>query len=289
MERQQMNWPVRRRFRRFEMRETSVTMVSDTFARVIDVSVNGLSVETQAQLKMGKSYTFDLSHGNDLLVVNGTIRWSKLHGARKTDTGTMEKVFLAGVNLEELSVHEDMKLTGFIEQFADVAPGEKLFARLNPKPGDASNNNSGIGVKVKNISRRKILVESELGLQLGTSCDVALNLRDQEFKARARIISLEERPDTKPEQRHWIGAEFTTITPEHQTILSDFIRFEVARLKPLRTHSTKPAVLKGNVRSRVFHNPGCRSSGGRECTAEFSTPEEAQAAGFRQCRLCKIR
>lgn len=42
----------------------------------------------------------------------------------------------------------------------------------------------------------------------------------------------------------------------------------------------------GNVRSRVYHAPTCRNARCKNCTREFRTQEEAQAAGFRAAGDC---
>jgi endonuclease YncB( thermonuclease family) len=42
----------------------------------------------------------------------------------------------------------------------------------------------------------------------------------------------------------------------------------------------------GNVRSKVFHAPGCKDYGCRHCTAVFGSPEEALKAGYRPHGAC---
>ena len=45
----------------------------------------------------------------------------------------------------------------------------------------------------------------------------------------------------------------------------------------------------GNVRSRVYHAKTCRDAGCKNCTREFRTQAEAQAAGFRPAGDCLKR
>lgn len=44
--------------------------------------------------------------------------------------------------------------------------------------------------------------------------------------------------------------------------------------------------LHGNVRSQVFHAPGCRYYDCKQCSAVFQTVDDALAAGYRPCRQC---
>lgn len=43
----------------------------------------------------------------------------------------------------------------------------------------------------------------------------------------------------------------------------------------------------GNVKSKVYHQPGCEHYNCRNCTAVFGSKSEAEAAGFRPCRRCR--
>ncbi len=57
-----------------------------------------------------------------------------------------------------------------------------------------------------------------------------------------------------------------------------------ATAAPSRTYQI---VYHGNVSSRVFHSPSCRQYNSKNCTREFKSREEALAAGFRPCGVCR--
>lgn len=46
------------------------------------------------------------------------------------------------------------------------------------------------------------------------------------------------------------------------------------------------AAFHGNVKSRIFHRPGCRYYDCGACTAAFPSREAAVAAGYRPCKIC---
>ncbi|MFX0200221.1 MAG: thermonuclease family protein [Candidatus Hodarchaeota archaeon] len=57
-----------------------------------------------------------------------------------------------------------------------------------------------------------------------------------------------------------------------------------------RGHTKKEQVsglYHGNVKSKVFHRPGCRYYDCRDCTAVFGSREEAIEAGYKPCKVCK--
>lgn len=46
------------------------------------------------------------------------------------------------------------------------------------------------------------------------------------------------------------------------------------------------ATYRGNIRSGVYHNSSCRYFACKNCTAVFSSREDAIRAGFRPCKIC---
>jgi len=45
--------------------------------------------------------------------------------------------------------------------------------------------------------------------------------------------------------------------------------------------------FRGNVKSKAFHQPGCRFYDGADCTTSFASRDEAQEAGYKPCKVCK--
>lgn len=43
----------------------------------------------------------------------------------------------------------------------------------------------------------------------------------------------------------------------------------------------------GNIKSHVFHQPGCKHFNCKNCIEEFSTAGQAVMAGYRPCGMCK--
>jgi len=61
---------------------------------------------------------------------------------------------------------------------------------------------------------------------------------------------------------------------------------------PVRPFSATEAraaslVYHGNRKSYVFHRPGCRYFNCGNCVVVFASRQEALAAGFRPCKICK--
>ena len=57
--------------------------------------------------------------------------------------------------------------------------------------------------------------------------------------------------------------------------------------KPSPAKGAESIVYHGNTSSHVFHKPDCKQYGCKNCTAVFSTREEAIKAGYKPCGICK--
>jgi len=44
--------------------------------------------------------------------------------------------------------------------------------------------------------------------------------------------------------------------------------------------------FKGNVETLVFHSVACNFANGKNCSMEFTTKEEAEAQGYKPCKIC---
>ncbi len=58
----------------------------------------------------------------------------------------------------------------------------------------------------------------------------------------------------------------------------------VSSTPPPRAHNT---IYTGNTRSGKFHSSRCKYYNSRRCTARFASRQEAIAAGYSPCRLCR--
>lgn len=64
---------------------------------------------------------------------------------------------------------------------------------------------------------------------------------------------------------------------------------EARALSLLAPRAASAMGFVGNVRSRVYHAPSCRNASCKNCTRQFATRAEADAAGFRPAGDCLSR
>ncbi|MBU0943002.1 MAG: LptF/LptG family permease [Proteobacteria bacterium] len=95
-----------------------------------------------------------------------------------------------------------------------------------------------------------------------------------------------------------------SVSPYLQKVKDVFIK-EVKKIRPdplltkpspvvqdlsrsqLGPHYLSEGTIHGNVKSHVFHLPGCEFYFCKQCTIEFKNVEVAEQSGFEACRFCK--
>lgn len=56
---------------------------------------------------------------------------------------------------------------------------------------------------------------------------------------------------------------------------------------PTNSAPAQRPVLHGNLKSKKFHRPGCRYYACPHCQAAFHSREQALAAGYVPCKVCR--
>jgi len=110
---------------------------------------------------------------------------------------------------------------------------------------------------------------------LDNSCDTTIppSVKSQESEpadTSAEIINSEITEPEKP------------VIPEEPVIID-----KEPEQRIIDTAKGNSGQLLGNTESRVFHNPDCKFSKSKNCTAVFKTKEEAIQDGYKPCGICK--
>ena len=76
-----------------------ITVSSPTLrGQVLNLSMDGLAIETAKALKPGK--TVSLKIDGEGSVVTGSVKWSRLTSIRSTPDGASEAIYHAGIHIE---------------------------------------------------------------------------------------------------------------------------------------------------------------------------------------------
>jgi len=56
---------------------------------------------------------------------------------------------------------------------------------------------------------------------------------------------------------------------------------------PFENQGLQCKLVRGNIKSKIFHQPSCRYFDCKNCTKAFPSRHEAIKAGYKPCKLCK--
>ena len=106
----------KRRYKRLNIKNMNIRgkMPFANYIRIIDVSLEGLSIETDKRLHIGKEYILHLECEGKTLSLKGSIAWSQLKQNERDNKGDTVPIYRAGMKLT-VSSNEMREFIQFIE------------------------------------------------------------------------------------------------------------------------------------------------------------------------------
>jgi len=111
-----LNINCKRRYKRLNIKNINMRgkMVLANYIKIIDVSLEGLSIETDKTLNIGKEYILHVEYEGKTWPLKGSIAWSKLKQIERNNKGDTVPIYSAGMKLT-VSANEMREFIKFIE------------------------------------------------------------------------------------------------------------------------------------------------------------------------------
>jgi hypothetical protein len=106
----------KRRYKRLNIKHMNIRgkMAFANYIKIIDISLEGLSIETDKTLNIGKEYILHLECEGKTFPLKGSIAWSKLKQNERNNKGDSVPIYSAGMKLT-VSSNEMREFIKFIE------------------------------------------------------------------------------------------------------------------------------------------------------------------------------
>ena len=224
----------RRRYKRFsiDIMEISGKMVLATYIKILDISIGGVSFETDRRLNTGREYTLKIEGKGKPLTVKGIIMRAMLTESIKDSRGNMVPVYNAGMKFMEVSEQQIREIAVFIEKNlkddykdADLysPSGRRQYLRVYIESPERSLLKFHESYWVKNISIGGMLIESEFPQEIETVLSLEIFFtEDQSMNASGRVVSC-SRVQGKELMCYDIGMEFVDMPEQARKTLQEFI------------------------------------------------------------------
>jgi hypothetical protein len=215
----------RRRRKRVRLPDSHGNLVVSLDGAILDISLSGMAVETNSRLAPQRELSLRLGNGGRTLELTGRVVWCFLHGTRALPSGEQVPVYRAGIQFQNVLSGQAKQLLGFLEAHAIVTLETRLFGRFRIGDSDPVEVSSSAEFRVLELDAAGLTVESALGLEPRTGCEVELLLDDSTLTARTTVIEA-QRVATEGDETWRIRLEFVELADPAREALQSFLRGE---------------------------------------------------------------
>ncbi len=219
----------RRRYPRFPTDEVQGSFSYSVKANVDNLSLGGFAVRTSAQLQVGRKYNFRLGEGSASVQLEGEVKWCRLAGTEKLDTGDVVPVYSAGIAFEDILTTNAEQLHQFMEKNVILDLKQRIFGRLKVESESEIDLQTESKFLVQQLSAAGMLIITELPPKPESIVGLELQLNDHSFECMGRVVYAAEVDLVEEELRYRVGIEFVQTSKDQLQILESFIRNELER------------------------------------------------------------
>lgn len=215
----------RRRSHRFEVEGVRGSLTFRSEARIRNLSLTGMSLETADHLEVGKSYAMKLVYEEGEMRLSGMVVRSRLLGTRRLPNGDSQPVYEAGIRFDDVLNERATQLHDLLSASAQVSPDRRVTGRFEVGLPESVRLDGDHQFEVRKISATGMLIETGPAPRLGSVVEVSVPLTDgEELHAAARVAHIEP---VAGSDRHQLGVEFRDLTPSDRARLDSFIASQV--------------------------------------------------------------
>ncbi len=217
----------RRRAPRYVVHGVRGWLVFQSEARVLNLSLTGMSVETVHRLEVGKAYAIRLAHDGFDLRLNGTVVRSRLEGTRKLDAAAGHDsvpVYESGIRFDDALGEKGASLHRLLGASAEVSLERRITGRFDLGVPESVRLRREYGFEVLKISATGMLIEAALAPRLDSVFELSVALGGEDLRSSCRVAFVEKAAG----ERHQLGVEFRDMAAADRRRLEEFIAREVA-------------------------------------------------------------
>lgn len=223
-----------RRHDRFSAEDVHGEFSYSVQARVLNISLGGLAVRTQTQLKIGRKYRFRLGAHSKAVQLEGSVRWCRLSGTERQESGDIVPVYEAGISFDDVLTDKAEELLQFMEKNIVLDLRKRISGRFTVDEANSLDLESHSGFEVKQISLSGMMIETEVATPPGTIFELEMRLGRKKFASAARIVYMSEieseaEDGDEKARLYRMGVEFMRTPEDKRAVLEAFIRTELDR------------------------------------------------------------
>jgi Tfp pilus assembly protein PilZ len=221
-----------RRHRRYEVENVDGSFLFNQGVNVLNLSVAGMAVMSNHQLRVGRCYSFKIEREKEQLEVRGTVAWCVLRNTKKNKFGDVAPVYHAGIRFDEPESEEPSELEHLIEQNVILEVTQPVSGRFRLTPEARVELDDIVPFEVRRISLSGMLAESRLEAVEESVFPVEITLANGLFAADGRVAFVQPLPSNGVNQSFHLGVEFRKMSEASRSRLEEYIGFLVSADEP---------------------------------------------------------
>jgi hypothetical protein len=217
-----------RRSPRYPVENVQGSLHFNTEARVLNLSLTGIALETHLAVRVGRTYSITLRKDLEQAVcLSANVMWCHLREIRKTRSGESKPVYAAGLQFTDTLTDKAGLLVRFLEGSAVVTVGQRVTGRFRLEFDHVATVEAAYEFVVKNVSLHGLLVETGLSPEVGEIFDIEVFMPAFTLRTRARVAFSETSQLADRMAVTEVGMEYAELSVGDQTSLGAFIASEL--------------------------------------------------------------
>lgn len=190
-------------------------------ATVLNLSLDGMALETHSWLSVGREYRFTVLRGEETLTLPGEVMWCNLVRTTRDSRGETLPVYRAGVEFHDVLSDNARQVKDFIHDNAVVhLESTRLFGRFQ-MPENRTDVKVEEDFLVRRVSFSGMLIETDFVPELEDCFRVELASEEGPLSLEVRVAYVQSPSDA--EGRAEVGVEFLNLQDEDEALLARVI------------------------------------------------------------------
>ncbi len=211
-----------RRHRRYDVEGVRGSLAYQIDAKVLNMSLTGMAMETAAMLKVGTNYRLQVPFEGDVLDLPADVKWCHLVRTETNDRGDVLPVYHAGIDFRSVLDEKAREILSFIESHIIVDLEQRLFGRFRLEANEQVGLTEEREFEVRRISLSGLLIETSFSPQRDEVLHLEVQPEGTLLEVRGRVAYIEQLK-SGTDGLVQVGLEFIELGPEQREALESFI------------------------------------------------------------------
>lgn len=212
-----------RKHERYQVRGMGGKVLFTTDLSILNISVDGMAIETSQRLFIDQQYTIKLKFNNTNLSLKGKVMWCHLSRSKQTASGDFVPVYRAGIRFHDILNENAEGLLKFIETKKMGSLENRIVGmRFKVSRPDEAFIDMQCDCSIEKLSLSGMLVATDSPPEIDSQHDMELSLDDDVISVRGRIANYIEKHEDDTLRYH-VGIEFISMSDDDSGRLKAFL------------------------------------------------------------------